>query len=316
MQDKLIVLGIGIVTNPYSKLNRRNPERAELLSYIVGEQGVVAKTKSFEDLRLVARQFKDKQIAILAINGGDGTISRTLSIFIEEYGQTELPKIALLRGGTMNVVANNLGIRGSPEYLLFKLVDGFGSGKIFTERRIATLKVGRNFGFLLGTGVAAQFLKLYYQNKSNALGAFLLVIKLYFSIFFARRYYLKNVEARMTQFVIPKQEFAHKTVAVFAATVSKTPFGFNMFPLVKNNLKVFQVVSFGFKPLELFWKIFLINFRNGEHQSFFGKKSFKTANLRLNDVDKRTIAYTIDGELFEAEGELKIDVGPVVSFLV
>lgn len=310
------MLGIGIVTNPHSKLNKRNPERSELLSYIVGEQGVVAKTKNFDDLRKVARQFKDKQIAILAINGGDGTISRTLSIFIEEYGVTALPKIALLRGGTMNVVANNLGIRGSPEYLLFKLVDGYGSGKIFSEYQLATLKVEKNFGFLLGTGVAARFLDLYYKNKSNAVGAFLLVVKLYFSMFFARGFYARHVSSQNLKFIASKTEFLQNTIAVFASTVAKTPFGFRMFPLVKNNLKCFHIVSFGFKPLELFWKIFLILFKNGDQQDFFGKKSLKSAHLRLQDTAGHVISYTIDGELFEAKDELRVDLGPVISFII
>ena len=309
------MLGIGIVTNPHSKLNKRHPERSEILSYIVGEQGVVAKTKNFDDLRKVARQFKDKQIAILAINGGDGTISRTLSIFIEEYGQTELPKIALLRGGTMNVVANNLGIKGSPEYLLFKLVDGYGAGKTFTEQKLTTLQVEKNFGFLLGTGVAAQFLKLYYQNKSNSFGAFLLVVKLYFSIFFARKFFHKHVVSHTLNFKIPKKEFIQKTVAVFVSTVSKTPFGFKMFPLVSDNLKYFHVVSFGFKPLELFWKIFLVLLKNGDQQDFFGKKSFKSVSLKLSDLNQLPIVYTIDGELFEAKDELKVELGPIISFI-
>ena len=310
------MFGIGIITNPHSKLNKRNPERSELLSYIVGEQGIVAKTKNFDDLRNVAKQFKEKKIAILAINGGDGTISRTLSIFIEEYGDTELPKIALLRGGTMNVVANNLGIRGSPEYLLFRLVDSYGAGKTFDEYKLATIKVEKNFGFLLGTGIAAEFLKLYYQNKSNALGAFLLIVKLYFSIFFARRFYLQHVRSQLLQFKTTKDEFIQNTVAVFASTVAKTPFGFTMFPLVRNNLKVFQIVSFGFRPLQLFWKIFLILFKNGDQQSFLGKKSLKATYLKLQDADKSKIPYTIDGELFEAQTELRVDLGPVISFII
>src|SRR4051812_22856783 len=117
--------GIGIITNPHSKLNKRNPARMSLLGYILGAKGQLEVTNTLEDLGRVARDFKEKGVTILAINGGDGTICRTLTAFIKEYGETgtPLPQVALLRGGTINVLANNLRIKGSPEQVLYRLVD-------------------------------------------------------------------------------------------------------------------------------------------------------------------------------------------------
>ena len=95
--------GIGIITNPHSKQNKRNPSRSQLLSYILGKQGQMEVTQSLDDLAQVAEKFKKNEIEILAINGGDGTISQTLTAFHKVYGDTKLPKIAILPGGTMNV---------------------------------------------------------------------------------------------------------------------------------------------------------------------------------------------------------------------
>ena len=67
-------------------------------------------TETLDEVRGLAREFKEKGIDILGISGGDGTNHRTLSTFLEVYGETPLPKIALLRGGTMNNLANQLGI--------------------------------------------------------------------------------------------------------------------------------------------------------------------------------------------------------------
>src|SRR5438128_2499711 len=100
--------GIGIITNPHAKLNKRNPSRTALLGYILGQQGQLEVTNSLEDLSRVACEFRDQRIGILAINGGDGTISRTLTAFIHEYDGLPLPKVVLLRGGTINVLAKNL----------------------------------------------------------------------------------------------------------------------------------------------------------------------------------------------------------------
>src|SRR5690349_19758362 len=103
--------GIGIIANPHSKLNKQNPERHELLGYILGQQGQLRLTESLEHLSKVAAEFHQKKIDILAINGGDGTISRTLTAIVNEYKGDPLPPIALLRGGTMNVLAQNLGVK-------------------------------------------------------------------------------------------------------------------------------------------------------------------------------------------------------------
>ena len=61
--------GIGIITNPHSKLNKRNPNRTALLGYILGAKGQLEVTNTLADLGRVARDFKDKGITTLAING-------------------------------------------------------------------------------------------------------------------------------------------------------------------------------------------------------------------------------------------------------
>ena len=132
--------GIGIITNPHSKLNKRNPQRTALLGYILGEKGRLEVTNNLDDLGRVAREFKSKNIGILAINGGDGTICRTLTAFIQVYGNAPLPKVALLRGGTINVLANNLGIAGSPEQVLYRLVEVYSNEeKDFENEKIETV---------------------------------------------------------------------------------------------------------------------------------------------------------------------------------
>ena len=72
-------------------------------------------------LKRVAADFRQSKIEILAINGGDGTISKTLTAFINEYGDEPLPKIAILKGGTINVVERTLLKRHSHFFDRFKL---------------------------------------------------------------------------------------------------------------------------------------------------------------------------------------------------
>ena len=59
--------GIGIITNPNSKLNIKKPTRGLLLGYIVGQFGNLEITNSVDDLGRVAQLFKQQSIEILAI---------------------------------------------------------------------------------------------------------------------------------------------------------------------------------------------------------------------------------------------------------
>lgn len=91
--------GIGVVLNPYSRSNRKNPWRAEELGFIVGDKGSCHATHSIEDVEILAGQFKERQIEVLGLSGGDGTYQKTLTTFVKVYGAAPLPKIALLGGG-------------------------------------------------------------------------------------------------------------------------------------------------------------------------------------------------------------------------
>ena len=62
--------------------------------------------------RAVAR-FRAAEIDVLGVNGGDGTAHVVLTAFVRAYGAAPLPRLLLLRGGSMNTVAHGHGIRGA-----------------------------------------------------------------------------------------------------------------------------------------------------------------------------------------------------------
>src|SRR5580693_9687084 len=107
--------GIGVVLNPKSRHNLRDPGAALRLSRRLGDYGVLRTAQSVEELYRIAEDFRRFDIDVLAISGGDGTNHVTLTGFLDVYGGAMIPRVALLRGGTMNTVANSVGIRGKPE---------------------------------------------------------------------------------------------------------------------------------------------------------------------------------------------------------
>lgn len=297
--------GIGIVTNPHSKLNKRNPERATLLGYILGEQGVVETTNSLEELAKVATQFRDKNIDVLAINGGDGTISRTLTAFFKAYGDRPLPKIALLRGGTMNVIATNLGIWGSPEKILYQLVEAHSSGQSFKTDTLSVLKIGEQFGFLFGTGVIAGYLRLYYQNKSGPVGAVLLILKLIFAFVFNKRYFLAHMKDQDVEFASQEHSGTCRSVSVLCSTVERMPLGPKVFPFARLCADKMQcnVLKFGIDRILIGLFAALVKNRP---QNTRMKLIWTPATITLKSSE--SIDYTIDGELFVHQANAPLEI--------
>src|SRR5580704_4739827 len=164
--------GIGVVFNPRSRRNLGDPSAARRLADALGDHGVVREAHSRDELHRIAEDFKALSIDVLGISGGDGTNHVTITGFLNVYGAHSLPQVALLRGGTMNTVANSVGVRrGGPEGLLARLVRAYARRSILplagVERRVMRMKPegGRpHYGFLFGTGVVHGFLAEYYRS--------------------------------------------------------------------------------------------------------------------------------------------------------
>ena len=123
--------GIGVVLNPKSRRNLRDPGAALRLSRRLGDHGVLRTAGSVEELYRIAEDFRRVDIDVLAISGGDGTGHVTLTGFLNVYGGHTMPHVALLRGGTMNTVANSVGVRrGKPEGLLGRLIHAYAQRAI------------------------------------------------------------------------------------------------------------------------------------------------------------------------------------------
>jgi diacylglycerol kinase (ATP) len=168
-----VVSGIGVVFNPRSRRNLRDPGAAVRLARRLGDQGVVREARSIDELYRIAEDFRRDDIDVLAISGGDGTNHVTLTGFLDVYAGHTMPQVALLRGGTMNTVANAVGVRhGRPEGLLGRLLRDYAQHASMplenVERhvmRVSPRGGGKtHYGFLFGTGVVHGFLAEYYRD--------------------------------------------------------------------------------------------------------------------------------------------------------
>ena len=151
-----------VVTNPRSRLNRKHPQLASSLAACLGAAGAVVTPPSLEALDEVAPHLAEAEV--LGIHGGDGTLHRVLTAM--HRASLPVPPVLLLRGGTMNIVADSLGNRWDAEQALAHVVAGGPTREEVRHRLVVDLGDDEVVGFLAGGGIISRFLELYYERDA------------------------------------------------------------------------------------------------------------------------------------------------------
>lgn len=103
---------VGLISNPASGHNRDQFEA--IRSRIEKTPGIHHRiTNSPAAIALALQELAALHIEVLAINGGDGTVAAILGELLESKLFTRPPLIALLPGGTANMNAGDIGVRGA-----------------------------------------------------------------------------------------------------------------------------------------------------------------------------------------------------------
>jgi len=157
---------VAVFSNRRSRQNRLRPQLLAGLKEAYRDHADFFEPEDMVSLRQAARTVFERGYRYLAINGGDGTNHQVLTAFGEVSEGRALPRVCLLRGGTMNNVTDSFNIRGTPMSILGQLCGAVTSGSEQKLVRRAMLRVEdgetARLGFIFGTGLMANFLKAYY----------------------------------------------------------------------------------------------------------------------------------------------------------
>lgn len=308
--------GIGIILNPYSRSNRKNPDRIKHMGFIVGDKGSCHSTDTLDQVRELAHEFKEKKIDVLGISGGDGTNHKTLTTFLEVYGEEPLPRIALLRGGTMNNLANQLGIKGAPEKILSNLILKYHENEPFIEKKINMIKVNGLYGFLFGMGLIDRFIDVYQNVEGGptpARGAWLLARAAISSIYNGKfaQHLCERFDCKIT--VDGKPMPFKNYMMIFAGTMETL--GFNFRPLyratsIEGQFQTVGISATGRQLLTTFPRALLaLPAKCENYTDEMGKHT-------LVELEK-PMSYTIDGDAPEAPSDrIEITTGPLLTCIV
>jgi diacylglycerol kinase (ATP) len=303
--------GLGIVVNPLAKYYRKNRDAKHHLEARLGPNDVLASSNSLTHLERIAEDFKARQISLLAISGGDGTGSHTLSIFDRVYGSTPMPPVALLRGGTMNTSCNGIGIiRGHPHELLDRIIRRLNAGKSLATKRVGTVRCNGQAGFVFGIGVIPNFLEEYYARGRpfpSPTSAAMLLGRCIFSALVQGPFVRKIVKPVSVDVIVdgyrwPETEY----FTLGAATVPQIGLGFTPFYHIDETHAQFQIIGFHCGPIRFMMDLPLI-YRGVATGSDHTTQAM--ANRAVLRGRNGKFTYTIDGDLFDTE-ELVVETGP------
>jgi hypothetical protein len=122
----------GLIRNPLSRRNRKAGARDAMAVADV----LVAEPDSVEALAETLRDFARREVGLVIVDGGDGTVREVLTALPAGYGEAP-PRLAVLSSGTTNLIAADVGAgRADPSTVqMLAAIARAGAGAASVERR-------------------------------------------------------------------------------------------------------------------------------------------------------------------------------------
>lgn len=344
---------VGVIINPHAKGNRSRPQRAKELQALLGESARVVSTMSAEDVGFHLERFRAQGIRYIVADGGDGTLHTILNQAIQRLGAEAVQSsfsFLPTSNGTINYMARVAGFNGDSEDTLRKLRTMLKRGLEPDVMPVPTLRnTGRredaagnsvewgcySWSNAIG-GYAANFHQRWYDSHlwegaprivalaAEGVGSFVAD-----SVFRGplRAVRPKWVDERAAVYLPPTRGKVWVDGEVFRAPDGSTPDSFallnagavpvnlagvfKVFPQANLEAIHIHVGNLGALPLA---KAFVKSFRN-ESISSATLYDGLAQELRIECAPGTSLCPSMDGEMYSGLTELRVERGPVVSFV-
>ena len=302
------------IVNPHSGKNKRNPQIIERFRQILGTQGVLFSPSSIEEMNLyLLRALRQTNVEILCINGGDGTIHKVITILFQILGDNPWPKIVILKGGTMNNIARNIGIPlfKNAHTLLQEIVE-YDS---YTTIKKHPLIVDETYaGFIYGTSGISAYLEEYYDGGNPSVWkAAMIAIRSMLSAVINGEYVNKIFASRPIRLQVDGQKGKENhSTNMGISTVSDLGFYLRPFYATLERPDIAHVITMNCSPLYLLFALPNMWMARPTNKSYIEDMSGQEIDLHFEGEQ----SFTLDGDLYPIKGEQRIRVGRSIEFII
>lgn len=304
---------IPIIVNPYSKRNKQLRGCSSDIYHEIGRDLVdVRPTGNLDQLDSVARECKENSVPYIAISGGDGTIHQVLSRFIQIYGADPVPPVLILKDGTMNNIAQTINLKGDGCKILKRFVRQIEKDRPFVSYARDTMKINDKYCFLFGAGLTTNILNAVYEGDSKDLPKVVMVMIRAFNEGLIRpdsSSLFKRFRAKV--FLNDEELECNDLLGILAGTVEDIGMGFRPLTRQKSGERTFHVIATGVKPLVLAKNLLIL--KKGKPISHPLHYDSHVRDMKI--VSESPFEYTMDGDLYFAERDLHVGMGPEVRFI-
>lgn len=304
---------IGLIVNLNAKSIVADPQLPQRLAQLGGKNILMRETRDVPDIQQAIREFAEKKVGTIAACGGDGTNLGVLTEMIKAYGTEHLPAFAILRGGTVNTVATNLAIKGSPEEILTRLVGWHNRGTLEPLETHPLLCINNRYGFFFGSAMASKFFKAYYKRSHVGIGwASVLAAKTIFSCVMGTSFSRWLFEPLPARIIINGTPIiCHRWTLLVASTLMDMGLNFRITYRAIERDDHFHLVASGESPFNLvrqIHKVFMARPLSGQHH-------YDVLAKQVTIEFEKEESYIVDGDIFTAH-RVDLTVGPKIKLSV
>ncbi|MCA1829636.1 MAG: diacylglycerol kinase family protein [Myxococcales bacterium] len=303
--------GIAIIANPNARRNREWPLAAQQLRK-AAPGAPLLETRNSEELSKAARALAADRPRVLAIAGGDGTVTHTVTA-LSRAMDGKLPPLALLGGGAYDSLAP-LGGGGDAEDRLKRLSEAVASGNELRTVERDTLKIDDRCGFRFGVGLPVRFIEaIYATGNTGPWASTRVLLKTLVSSLamgpFARRLYAPmDLRVRLDDEEWPPVPI----YGLVCSSVAEAGLGLKPFRRATEQPGAFQALGLTAGPRA--FALELPRLLIGKHAR--RDRLIEGVGERLEVSGRAPLSWLLDGEIYtSASGRLTVGLGPRVSLV-
>lgn len=312
---------VGLISNPGSGHNRDQFERIRArIARCTAIHHLVTNTPA--EVKPALEELARRGVGLLAINGGDGTASNILGEVLESGLFHTLPTVALLPGGTANMNAGDIGIKGS----LWKATDRFcqwcEGGRVTEGRlarralmRVATATRPPQYGMFLGGGAIIQgteyaHREVHSRGLRDDLSLALTTLRTAWGLFRNDPDFNRHVSIEFTLDDAPA--VTHDTLILAISTLHRLAFG--MRPFWGTGPAPIRVTVFR-QGCSRFGRTFISIIRGRPNRNAIPESGYFSHNVAAIRLQLDGM-LNLDGEILAVNGLVDIRASTPLDFLI